>query len=180
MVVEAFLRACLTPSRLASPDGVAAAFVFVVGGDVADRCVEPDAVVLAADAVEFGFEVAWVGELLQGGVTRPSRVRTGSRSKPGGEGVRASEVLGDVDSRQELPGGVGAHLGAVVTDREQQRDLPIADGPLDVLGQTRDPLARDHVEDRDRGPFHPGEVGEVVGPDACACAGESGSSQTRV
>lgn len=31
-----------------------AAFVFVVGGDVADRGVEPDLVVLAAHDVEFG------------------------------------------------------------------------------------------------------------------------------
>ena len=37
-------------------DGVAAAFVFVVGSDVADCFVEPDRVVAAADPFEFGGE----------------------------------------------------------------------------------------------------------------------------
>ena len=37
-------------------DGVAAALVFVVGGDVADRLVERDRVVVGPDPLEFGGE----------------------------------------------------------------------------------------------------------------------------
>ena len=46
-------------------DGVSAAVVFVVGGDVADAGVQPDGVVLDPDAVEFGGKVAGVTDLLQ-------------------------------------------------------------------------------------------------------------------
>lgn len=49
------LDACLT-------DGVTAAFVFVVGGDVADALVEADVVVVAAHTVEFGFEHGGVAD----------------------------------------------------------------------------------------------------------------------
>ena len=45
------------PVGASSPDGVAAAGVFVVWGDVADRFVQPDAVVVAADAFELGADV---------------------------------------------------------------------------------------------------------------------------
>ena len=43
-------------------DSGSAAVVLVVGGDVADRCVQPDAVVLTADAVKLGVEGGRVGE----------------------------------------------------------------------------------------------------------------------
>ena len=46
-------------------DGVAAAVVFVVGGDVADRFVQPDAVVVDPDAFEFGGEHGRVGDRRQ-------------------------------------------------------------------------------------------------------------------
>ena len=40
-------------------DGVAAAFVFVVGGDVAEGCVQAPTVVVVADHVEFGSQHVW-------------------------------------------------------------------------------------------------------------------------
>ena len=43
-------------------DGVAAAFVFVVGGDVADRFVEPDVVVDDPDPFEFSGEHRGIGD----------------------------------------------------------------------------------------------------------------------
>ena len=43
-------------------DRVAASFVFVVGGDVADALVEPHRVVVAADPVELGGEDGRVGD----------------------------------------------------------------------------------------------------------------------
>jgi hypothetical protein len=46
-------------------DGVAAAVVFVVGGDVADAGVQPDGVVLGLDAVVFEGELAGVAGLLR-------------------------------------------------------------------------------------------------------------------
>jgi len=52
------LDACLT-------DGVAAAFVFVVGGHVAVALVEPDPVVVAAYAVEFGLEHGGIADGLE-------------------------------------------------------------------------------------------------------------------
>ena len=46
-------------------DGFASAFVFVVGGDVADGGVQPDGVVLGPDPVELAVEFAGVADLLQ-------------------------------------------------------------------------------------------------------------------
>ena len=41
--------------------------MFVVWGDVADRFVQPDRVVVDADAVEFGFEQGRIGDVEQVG-----------------------------------------------------------------------------------------------------------------
>ena len=76
-VVEACLAGSVEPVAAAGPDGVAVAVVFVGGGDVADRGVQPEGVVLGPDAVELSFEVAGVGDLLQvrplGGLRLTSR-----------------------------------------------------------------------------------------------------------
>lgn len=48
-------------------DGLAAAVVLVVGGDVADAFVESDLVVVGPEPVELGFEAAGVGDLVQVG-----------------------------------------------------------------------------------------------------------------
>ena len=55
VVVEAFLAGLVESVSAGLPDGVAAAFVFVVGCDVADAFVEPDGVVVLTDHVEFGW-----------------------------------------------------------------------------------------------------------------------------
>lgn len=62
MVVEALVVGSLDTLGACLADGFAAAFVFVVGGDVADALVEPDAVVVVADAGEFGVEHGGVGD----------------------------------------------------------------------------------------------------------------------
>src|SRR5262245_19781971 len=46
-------------------DGGSAAVMFILRGDVADALVEPDFVVEDADAVEFGFELARVFDLVK-------------------------------------------------------------------------------------------------------------------
>ena len=63
-VVQACLAGSIEPLTTAQPDGLTASFVFVLGGDVADRGVQPDRVVLGPDAVEVGGEVGGVGDLL--------------------------------------------------------------------------------------------------------------------
>ena len=52
-VVDAFLAGHLEPVATPLADGVASPFVLVSGGDVADRGVQPDGVVLVPDAVQF-------------------------------------------------------------------------------------------------------------------------------
>ncbi len=47
------------------PDGLAASFVFVVGGDIPDRGVQPDPVVFEAALGEFGVEFAGIADVLQ-------------------------------------------------------------------------------------------------------------------
>ena len=104
-------------------DGVAAAVVFVVGGDVADRFVQPDAVVVDPDAFEFGGEGGGVGDRRQVWVlafdVAPQRLDPCLV----GRGRWAAEVLGDRAQRHEPAGLVGVHLGPVVRDRQQQRRL---------------------------------------------------------
>ena len=51
VVVEALLAGSVEPVSARLADGVAAAFVFVVRGDVADRCMQADAVVLLTDVL---------------------------------------------------------------------------------------------------------------------------------
>jgi hypothetical protein len=94
-------------------DGLASSFVFVVGGDVADRGMQPDRVVLGADPGEFGVEFAGVGDPLQ--VRVLSFHVPEQRLDPGliGGGMRAPEALGDVTAGEELPRGVGPHLRTV-------------------------------------------------------------------
>lgn len=48
-------------------EGLTSAVVLVVGSDVADAFVEPDGVVVGPEPVEFGFQVAGVGDLVQVG-----------------------------------------------------------------------------------------------------------------
>ena len=47
-----------------SADRGSAAGVFILGGDVPDALVKPDRVVEDPDAVEFGFQLAWVFDLV--------------------------------------------------------------------------------------------------------------------
>ena len=134
VVVEAFYPGLVQAVSACLPHRVAAAFVFVVRGDVADRCVQPDAVVLLADVLELGLEIARIDDLLQVGPLALHMPEQGLDPRLVGRGVWAPEVLGDVDPGEELPRRVGPHLRSVVTDREQQRDLPVTDGPLNRLG----------------------------------------------
>ncbi len=76
-------------------DCLAAAFVFVVRGDVADSLVEPDRVVLDPDGVELG---AQDGRVFDREQVRPLALDGAvQRFDPGlvGGGGRAAEVLGD-------------------------------------------------------------------------------------
>jgi energy-converting hydrogenase Eha subunit G len=56
---------CAKPCSSCSADGLTSSFVFVVGGDIADALVQPGAVVELAQAVQLGFQVARVGDLVQ-------------------------------------------------------------------------------------------------------------------
>lgn len=64
-VVESSLPGECEPDVAASPDGLAESLVFLGGGDVADRGVEADFVVLGPDTVEFGGELAGVADGFQ-------------------------------------------------------------------------------------------------------------------
>lgn len=90
-------------------DGLASAFVLVIGDDVADRGV-PDGVVLGPDAVRLEAGLTGVADLLQ---VRPlafdvAEQRLDSRLVL--RCVRAAELLGDRDTGHELAGGHRAHL----------------------------------------------------------------------
>jgi hypothetical protein len=58
------VRACLGESAAPRSDPYTSSFVFVVRGYIADAGVQPDAVVFGPFEVEFGFELAGVGDLL--------------------------------------------------------------------------------------------------------------------
>ena len=94
------------PVTTPGPDRVSAAVVFVIRGDVANRCVQPHGVVLLADVVELGGQLARVEDLLQVGPLALDVAEQGLDPRLVGRGMRASEVLGDVDPGQELPGRV--------------------------------------------------------------------------
>jgi hypothetical protein len=98
--------------------------VFVVGGDVSDRCVEPDRVVFEPYPVQLEFEFAGVADLLQVWPLALDVAEQGFDPGLVGGCGRAAELLGDRQDGHELAGGVGPHLRAVVADGEQQRDLP--------------------------------------------------------
>lgn len=66
-VVEALDAGHLEQVAAALTDRVASSVVFVLGGDVADRCVERDGVAFVPDAVEFGVDIAGVGDVLRQG-----------------------------------------------------------------------------------------------------------------
>ena len=84
-------------------DGVAAACVFVVGGDVADRLVEADRVVVVSDAFEFGGEDGGVVDGFEVGVlafdVSPEALDPGLVGWGGGP----PEVLGDGESSATFP-----------------------------------------------------------------------------
>jgi hypothetical protein len=121
------LEACLT-------DGVAAAVVFVVGGDVADAGVQSGAVVGAADAVELGVEHGWVGDLFE---VRPLAFDVAEEAlDPGlvGRGVGSAEALGDGQADEELSRRGRGHLGAVVAAGEQDRPGRVVNGQIEPFG----------------------------------------------
>ena len=108
--------------------------MFVIGGDVADRGVQTARCCTGRGPVELGDQIAGVSDLLQVGPLALDVTEEGLDPRLIGRGVRAPEVLGDVDPGQELTRRMGPHLRAVVADREEHRDLPIIDGLLDLLG----------------------------------------------
>jgi len=64
-VCDAVLACPGEPVAAFPADGITSAFVFVVGGDVADRGVQAHSVVFQAHLVELGVELAGVADLLQ-------------------------------------------------------------------------------------------------------------------
>ena len=85
-------------------DGLAAAVVFVVGGDIADTGVQADGVVVVPGVGEFSAQGGRVGDHQQvGELVLEVAVQ---RLDPGlvGGGAGPAEVLGDRAQRQELPG----------------------------------------------------------------------------
>jgi hypothetical protein len=92
------------PGLAVFADGFTSSLVFVVGGDVADPLMEPDAVVVGSGDGEFGTQ--------GGGVADREQVRVLGLDvaveafDPGlvGRGAGPAEVLGDRAQRQELAG----------------------------------------------------------------------------
>ena len=75
-------------------DLVAAAAVFVVGGDIADGLVEAHCVVVGADAFQFVLEHAWIGNGHEVGVFAFDVSPQGLYPGLVGGGGAAAEVLG--------------------------------------------------------------------------------------
>lgn len=121
MIVETLLAGLPEALDACLSDGVAAAFVFVVWGDVADALMQADAVVVVADPGEFDFEHGGIGDRLE--VWPFVLDVTEQGLDPGliGGGVWSAVVLGDGHQRHELSGRVRGHLGSVVGDGEQDR-----------------------------------------------------------
>ena len=95
-------------------DGVASAFVFVVGGDVAQGGVQTAAVVVVFGEVELGSQLRWVADLLEVGPFGLDVAEEGLDPGLVGGGAGPPEAGRDRAQGQELSGGARAHLGAVV------------------------------------------------------------------
>ena len=101
---KAVLACSFQTGSTSGPERLAAAVVLVVGGDVADALVEPDGVVVLAQPVQLGLEVAGIGDLLQ--VRVLALEVTEERLHPGlvVRGGRAPEVLRDPRAGHEHGG----------------------------------------------------------------------------
>jgi hypothetical protein len=162
--------------------------MLIVGGDVPDRGVQADGVVLGADPGELGVERGRVADLgqvgpvaLQVAEERFDVRLIGRRSGP-------TVVLGDRHQRHELAGVDRGHLGAVVRPGDEDRAFTVSREREPVLGEQRlvlerpgeqqlrlsvrllageqvaDPVAGDDINDRVGDPLGAGEVGVGVGP----------------
>ena len=126
MVLQAMVRDPLAagthePDAPCAADLGAAAFVLVIGGDVSDRGVQADRVVLDADDGELGAKHCGVGDRVE---VWPVGLDVAEQALDPclvGRGAGPAEVLRDRAHGHELPGRAGGHLRTVVTDSEQDR-----------------------------------------------------------
>ncbi len=125
------------PGAAGGADGLAAAVVLVVGGDVADALVQPHGVVEGAQPVRLGFELAGVAGLLQ--VRELALEVPEERLDPGlvVGGAGTAGVLGDPGAGHEGGGGARCHLRAVAGQGQQDREpvVAIGDGAAAQLGE---------------------------------------------
>ncbi len=105
MVCDALAAGAHEPDASCATDLRTAAFVLVVGRDVADAGVQPDGVVLDAYDGELGAQDRWVGDRVE---VWPVGLDVAEEAlDPGlvGRGVGPAEVLRDRAHRHELAGG---------------------------------------------------------------------------
>ena len=99
--------------------------MLVVGGDVADRGVEANRVVLGSDPGELCVERGRVGDA---GQVRPVALQVTEKRldvRLIGRRSGSAVMLGDRHQRHELAGVDRGHLGAVVRPRDQDRTVVI-------------------------------------------------------
>ena len=94
---KAVLACSFQTGSTSGPERLAAAVVLVVGGDVADALVEPDGVVVLAQPVQLGLEVAGIGDLLQVRVLGLGVAEEGLDPGLVGRGAGTAEALSDVN-----------------------------------------------------------------------------------
>ena len=107
-------RARRRPGGTRTADAGPAAVVLVVGGDVADRGVQPVVLYSPRIAGELGVEGGGVGDA---GEVRPVALQMAEEAldvRLVGRGAGPAVVLGDRHQRHELPGVGRGHLGPVV------------------------------------------------------------------
>ena len=178
------LRPCSAhPGDAGAADRRSAAVVLVIRGDVADRGVQADCVVLGADPVKLGIERGRVGD---GGEVRPVALQVAEERfdvRLVGWRSGAAVMLGDRHQRHELASVDSGHLRAVVRPCHQDRRVlravvgrePVRAEKILVLerpgeqqlrlrarllgrDQVADPVAGHHVDDRVGDPLGAREV----------------------
>jgi hypothetical protein len=119
MIFDALFAGAAQPVTAGLADRGTAAFVLVVGSDVADGLVQPHGVVVDADAFELGAQHRDVVDLVEVGSLKLDVAEQRLDPRLVGRGARPSEVLRDRAQRHELPRRPRRHLRPVVGHGEQ-------------------------------------------------------------